>query len=117
MPRFEGSGERPTCPEGYYNATIVDFVDITDRVQQYADWAFELKLNAEDVAFELKSSYFIKFARSANGELDADNNGWSKQFNNLFNKIRNILINFAVRIQIHFQSTSKLVDNHNNTIF
>ena len=59
MSRFEGSGERPTCPEGYYNATIVDFVDITERVSQYADWAFEVKLNAEDVGFELKSSYFI----------------------------------------------------------
>ena len=87
MSRFEGSGERPTCPEGYYNATIVDFVDITERVSQYADWAFEVKLNAEDVSFELKSSYFIKFARLGNGELDVDNNGWSKQFNNLLDTI------------------------------
>lgn len=87
MPRFEGSNERPTCSEGYYSATIVDFVEITDRVKAFADYAFEMKLNAETVEFELKSSFFIKFDRLANGELDPQKNMWVSQFNNLLDTI------------------------------
>lgn len=87
MSRFEGSNERPTCPEGYYSATIADFVDITERVSKFADYAFEMKLNAETVQFELKSSFFIKFDRLANGELDPQKNTWITQFNNLLDTL------------------------------
>lgn len=87
MSRFESSNERPTCPKGYYNATIADFVEITERVSKFADYAFETKLNAETVEFELKMSFFIKFDRLPNGELDPQKNTWVSQFNNLLDTI------------------------------
>ncbi len=87
MPRFEGSGERQSCEEGYYNAAISYMDDITDRVSQYADWAFEVIFNAEGVGFELKTSFFVKMSRQGNGELNPEDNGWSKQFNNFLDTI------------------------------
>jgi hypothetical protein len=88
MPRFEKTGTIPTVPDDYYNATISEFINITDRVKEYADIAIEILLNCEDVEFETKIAYFIKFSRLGNGELNPDENSWVRPFNNLLDTIR-----------------------------
>jgi hypothetical protein len=87
MPRFEKSGDKPNVPIGYYNTSIVDFLDISDKLKQWGDWSFEAHCKAESVPFELKITYIIKFDRTSSGELDPDLNSWASQFNNLLDTI------------------------------
>lgn len=88
MPRFEKSESSKTVANGYYHVTITDLINITERVSQYADIAFELLLSVENVPFEIQSSIFIKFERDANGELDPAKNSWVNTFNNFLDTIK-----------------------------
>ena len=85
--RFQGNAEKQYIADDYYNATIVDFKDITDRVARFADYAFEIIMNAEKVPFELKTSVLIKFDRESDGALDPNKNSWRHQFNNLLDTL------------------------------
>lgn len=82
--RFEtaGSGSNDIV-EGKYHAKISDINDITERVKEYADIALEIKVDAQGIPFELKTTIFIKFNRKPNGELDPEQNMWSGQINSL----------------------------------
>lgn len=88
MPRFETAGTIPTVPNDYYNAVISEFTNITERVKDYADIAIEIVLNCENVEFETKIPYFIKFSRLPNGELNPDENTWVRPLNNLLDTIQ-----------------------------
>mgnify|MGYP001296133081 CR=1 FL=1 len=89
MPRFqtENSGEGASAAPGVYRATIIDFVDITERVRAFADKAIEVKVNAEGIGFDLKTTIFIKYDRKANGELDPSKNSWSNHINSILDAI------------------------------
>ena len=89
MARFEstGSGSGQVVVPGKYKAKVVEFTDITSRISQYADIGIEMKVSAETISFELKTTMFIKFERKPNGELDADKNTWSGQMNSILDAI------------------------------
>lgn len=87
MSRFEKSNERINIAVGYYNASIVDFLDISDKLKQWGDFSFETHCKAEGVPFDLKITHIIKFERTSSGELDPELNSWSSQFNNLLDAI------------------------------